>query len=57
MFWLFKKKKTYLLTWSYNSNGDTVYTDIIKARDMFEAWRKHKIEHPVATHLVELKEI
>lgn len=57
MFWFFKKKKAYLLTWSYNSNGYIIYTDIIKAKDPSGVWKKHKREHPVATYLIELKEI
>ena len=57
MFWLFNKKKTYLLTWSYDSNRYVIYTDIIKARDPSEVWKKHKREHPVATYLIELKEL
>ena len=57
MFCFFKKKKTYLLTWSYNSNGYIIYTDIIKARDPSGVWKKHKREHPVATYLIELKEL
>ena len=57
MFWLFKKKKIYLLTWAYYSDAHLVYTNIIKARDPAGAWEKHKREHPIATYLVELKEI
>ena len=56
MFWFFKKK-TYLLTWAYDSNARLIYTDIIKARNPSEMWRKHKQEHPLATYLIELKEI
>lgn len=56
MFWLFEKKKTYLLTWAYDSKGYVIYTDIIKARDPSEVWKKHKREHPGATYLIELKE-
>ena len=57
MFWFLKKKKTYLLTWSYYSTRNLIYTDIIKARDFAEVWKKHKKEHPIATYLIELKEI
>ena len=57
MFWLFEKKKTYLLTWAYDSTDCFVYTDIIRARDPAEVWKKHKREHPIATYLIELKEI
>lgn len=57
MFWFFKKKKTYLLTWAYDSNARLVYTDIIKARSSSEMWRKHKQEQPLATYLIELKEL
>ena len=57
MFCLFEKKKTYLLTWAYDSINCCVYTDIIKARDPSEVWKKHKREHPIATYLIELKEI
>ena len=57
MFQFFKKEKTYLLTWAYGSNDRLVYTDIIKAKNPSEMWRKHKQEHPLATYLIELKEI
>ena len=57
MFWFFGKKKTYLLTWAYDSTDCFVYTDIIRARDPAEVWEKHKREHPVATYLIELKEL
>lgn len=54
---LFSKKKTYLLTWSYCSAQDLVYTDIIKARNISEMWKKHKENHPISTFMVDLKEI
>lgn len=57
MFRLFKRKKIYILTWAYYSTEEFVYTDIIKARDAAEVWKKHKWEHPVATYLIELKEL
>ena len=57
MFRLFKRKKTYILTWAYYSTGELIYTDIIKARDAAEVWKKHKREHPISTYLIELKEL
>ena len=54
---MFFRKRTYLLTWSYYSNQGMVYTDIIKARDINDMWRKHKKEHPIATYMVDVEEI
>lgn len=39
MFQLFKNKKTYLVIWGYISNS-TRYSNIVKAKDIEEAWRK-----------------
>lgn len=55
--WPFRKKKLYLLTWSYGSHYCEKYTDYIIARDVGEVWRKHKEDHPLATYCVKLEEI
>lgn len=54
---MFFRKRTYLLTWSYYSNQGSVYTDIIKAKNISEMWRKHKEDHPIATYMIAVEEI
>lgn len=54
---LFKKKKTYLLTWAYDSDTNIHHTDIFKAYDMADAWKKHRKGHNLPTYLISIKEI
>lgn len=54
----FRKKKIYLLIWNYYGPNDTMkYSDYIVARDIGEAWRKHKEEHPLATYCISIEEV
>ena len=58
MFWFKRKpKKLYLLTWSYGMSKYDHYSDFIVARDIAEAWQKHKEEHPIATYCIKIEEI
>lgn len=58
MFWFKRKpKKLYLLTWSYGMSKYDHYSDFIVARDIAEAWQKHKAEHPIATYCIKIEEI
>ena len=53
----FRKKKLYLLTWSYGSCSKEHFTDLIKAYDFHDCWKKHKKNHPIATYCIKMKEI
>lgn len=55
--WPFKKKKLYKLTWSYGSETPIVYTDFIRATDIYDMWEKHKYDHPIATYCIKLEEM
>ena len=39
IFYLFKPKRTYLVVWGYIPSGAR-HSDIVKAKDIEEAWRK-----------------
>ena len=45
--WPFRKKKTYLIIWSYGEHSSEIYSDLIKAHDMGLAWEKLKSDHPL----------
>jgi hypothetical protein len=53
---LFKKKKIYAVVWRY-SILCTPDTDIVKAKDMYSAWKKVERKHSLHIELVEIKEI
>lgn len=54
---IFKKKKTYLLTWAYDSCTNVYHTDIFKAYDVAEVWEKHREGHGLPTYLISIEEI
>ena len=53
---LFRKKKIYQVVWRY-SILCTPDIDIVKAKDMYSAWKKVEREHLLHIELVGIKEI
>ena len=53
---LFKKKKLYKVVWRYNILC-TPDIDIVKAKDMYSAWKRVKREHSLHIELVRIEEI
>ena len=53
---LFKKKKIYQVAWRYDSFC-TPDIDIVKAKDMYSAWKKVERKHSIHIELVGIKEI
>lgn len=55
---LFKPKKIYCIQWKWdNSPVYSLNTSIVKARDMADAWKKFKKEHPMADYCHSILEI
>ena len=55
---MFKKKKIYQITWAYDNykgKTDFTYHDIIKAKDVAQAYKKHRKNRALPTYIVEIK--
>lgn len=55
MFNLFKPKKVYCVRWAWSDGIPN--QDIICARDVAQAWKKLKIDHPFAIYCFSITEI
>ena len=53
---LFKKKKLYKVVWRHGILC-TPDIDIVKAKDMYSAWKKVERKHPHHIELVRIEEI
>ena len=53
---LFRKKKIYKVVWRYNILC-TPDIDIVKAKDVYGAWKRVKREHPLHIKLIRIEEI
>lgn len=47
----FSTKKIYKVIWKYGSTSTMSYTEIVKARDIADAWAKIRRTHSVAISL------
>lgn len=53
---LFARKKDYIVVWSYGFGCGDRSTDLIRAKNAADAWKKLKKQHCLAT-LVSIKEV
>ena len=57
MFWLFRRKSAYLVTFKYDSTSDMKYSELIRAYDFAHAWAITKRKHPISIYMVSIKRI
>ena len=56
--WPFRKTKMFQITWAYDCPSKYHFTEVIRAVDIAEAWKKIHNQHPGATiSLIEWTEI
>ena len=58
--WPFRRKNTYLITWSYGEHHADVgmkYSDFIRAHDIGQAWAKLKKEHPLPIYMISIEKV
>lgn len=51
------KKKLFKITWKYGSTSTVSYTEIVKARDIADAWAKIGQGHGIAISLESWEEV
>lgn len=52
-----KNKKIYKIEWSFGSGCQMIYTDLVKANDVVEAWNKITKNHAFSIYCVSIEEI
>lgn len=55
-YWFAGNQKIYQVTWRYDNFCTSTTTELIKAKDPGDAWRKVKRQHAFYIDLVEVKE-
>lgn len=58
--WPFRRKNTYLITWSYGEHyADTgiKYSDLIRACDIGRAWAKLKKERSLPIYMISIEKV
>ena len=58
--WPFKRKNTYLITWSYGEHHADVgikYSDFIRACDIGRAWAKLKKERSLPIYMISIEKV
>lgn len=51
------KKKVFLIEWSYECESTIQYTEFIKAKDWYGAWKKVKKQHALPIVCKMIKEV
>lgn len=57
MFWLFRRKSAYLVTFKYASTSNLEYSELVRAYDFAHAWTITKRKHPFSIYMVSIKRI